>query len=155
MHFIFGTRGIKRDAERLIDELSTRYLPFNRYNPEIKQLEKVLIQMRVCPIQLWDVSYPIEHRDAVLNTLLGGGTGIPIRDTRGWRLKLLDKSIKVMQKLLGLNPLGEYKKEQLLPMMLPQNTEVIAIGEKEDYWITEDNKHVDYENKTDLSYEGI
>jgi len=155
MHFIFSTRGIKHDVDRLINELSTRYLPFKPYNPNTKQLQDMLIQMRVCPIQLWDISFPREHRDAVINTLLAGGKGIPIRDSRGWRLKLLDKSIKVMQKLLGLRPLGEYKTDQTLPMKQPENVEVIAIGEKDDYFITEKGEHVDYEHKTPLSFEGI
>jgi len=155
MHFIFGTRGIKHDVDFLINELSTRYLPIQIPNKDTNQMESKLIQMRVCPVNLWDISYPREHRDAVLNTLLMGGKGIPIRDTRGWRLKLLDKTIRMVQKILGLKPLAEYKSESWLPMRPPQNVEVIAIGEKEDYFITEKGEHVDYEHKTDLSFEGI
>lgn len=83
MHFIFGTRGIKNDVDTLINELSTRYLPIKILNKEKNKLEDKLIQMRVCPVNLWDISYPREHRDVVLNTLLAGGKGIPIRDTGG------------------------------------------------------------------------
>jgi len=158
MHFVFASRGPIDRTELFIKQLSSQHLPWKRYNPKTKKLEDLRLQMRVCPLQLWDLSYPREHRDAVLNTILQGGEGKPIRDKKTWRMKLLDRVISYLQKLIGLKPLGKYESgvgKPYVAIMPPQDTEIIAIGEKEDYWITEDNKHVDYENKTKLSYEGI
>src|SRR3990167_1293119 len=150
MQIVFGLRGIKHEAEKFINELSTRYLPFKIYNKEKKQLEKVLLQMRVCPIQLYDVSFPKEHMDSVLTTLYGGSEGVP-RSVNKW----MEKLTYFLRKLLGLKSLPKYKTDTHLMMDFPQHTEIFSIGVKEDYWITEEGKHVDEKNKTPLSYEGI
>ena len=155
MHFIFATRGVLHQVNTFINELSTRYLPFKRYNPETMVMEDAHLQVRVCPIQLWDVSYPKEHRDLVLSTIMGMGNGRPVRDKESWRMKALNKFLNMIAKIGGLQPVGEFKRESIIAMQPPQDLEIFSVGEKEDYWTTEDGKHVDYEHKTDLSTEGI
>ncbi len=66
MHIDFITRGIKHDVDRFINELSCQYLPYmHKMNAKgelvDKPLEKGALQVRVCPLQLWDVSFPKEY----------------------------------------------------------------------------------------------
>jgi len=72
MHLAFMTRGEINAINKFIKELSTRYLDFEIYNPKSKAMEQKIIQMRVCPIQLWDISFPKQHWNAVAKTVLGG-----------------------------------------------------------------------------------
>lgn len=145
MHTIFAIRGIKEDVERFINELSTRYLPFKMYNFDKKKLEPKLLQLRVQPVQLYDVAFPSEYKDAVLNTIYGGTDG------KGrW-----GKYVAILRRIFRLDPMPEYKKESKLPMEPPQNCEIVGIGVKEDYWIREDGEHVSEKDKTPNSFEGI
>lgn len=66
MHAYFITRGIKHAVDRWIKELSSQYLPF-KWNGQNQA-----IQIAVRPIQLWEVVFPEEHRDLMLNSILGG-----------------------------------------------------------------------------------
>lgn len=142
------TRGIVQEVDRFITDLSTRYLPFKKYNPETGKLENSWLQLRVSPIQLWDVSYPIEHRDVVHNTIFKGD-GEPINAH-------LKKFVWGARKAMGLQKL-ELPKEKLpnMPMWQPDHIEVIGIGVKDDYWIEPDGKHVKAKDKSDKAYEGI
>ena len=40
MHTVFGIRGIKEKVDKFINELSTRYLAFNRYDSEKKVMKR-------------------------------------------------------------------------------------------------------------------
>lgn len=149
MHTIFAVRGIKHRVERFIDELSTRYLPANVPMPD-GTIQRKLLQVRVSPIQLYDVSFPAEHKDAVLNTIYGGSKGEAIHGR-------FTKYASILRKVLGLKPIPDYSTGQRLPMLPPEDTEIIAIGSKEDYFVNAKGEHsfkfTDEEKKE--CYEGI
>ncbi len=147
MHLLTLMRGEIHHVKKFIDELSTRYLPFDFYNSKTKQKEKRLLQLRVCPIQLFDISFPEEHKDAVLTTCLV--------NNEGSINKYMDKFFWAMRKGMKLEPIPEYKKDSWLAMSPPQNIELIGIGVKKDKWITEEGKIVEEKDKTENSYEGI
>lgn len=146
-HVVFMTRGIKHDVDWFINELSTRYLPFRFRDKDNKMIDGN-IQMRVCPIQLWDVSFPTDQKDAVYNTIFASSQGKP-------EIKSHGKFISLVRKIMKLNPLPEYSKEKKLAMRPPQNIEIVAIGVKEDYWINEKGEKVSYEKKDSECMEGI
>lgn len=149
MHLIFGIRGHKEYQDKFINELSTRYLPYKKYNPQSKNLQDWMLQVRVCPIQLFDVSFPKQHYDVVANTILGASLkGKPMNPKH-------EKFIWVLRKMMGVDKIPEFKQDAWLSMGLPEHQEIIVIGVKEDKWITEDGKMVDEKDKTPLSYEGI
>ena len=148
MHTIFGIRGIKHEVDRFINELATRYVAMNIYNFETKKLERKMVQLRLSPMQFYDLSFPKEHYDAVMNTIYGTGKGKGIDGRLDWIVKLI-------RKVIGLKPMPEWKKDYRLAMEDPQHTEIIGLGVREDYWITEEGKHVNEKDKTPLSYEGI
>jgi len=147
MHTVFMTRGILGDTISFINELSTKYLPYPYYNKETKKMENRHLQMRVSPIMLWDVSFPKEQANVVLNTIYVNG-GEPMNPKH-------KKYIKLVKKAMGLKELPKLKKDVHLAMQLPKNLEIIGIGVKDDYWITEEGKHVNEKDKTKFSYEGI
>lgn len=148
-HTVFLTRGIKHDVDFFINELAHRYVTFDRLNPETKKLEKGMLQLRLSPIQLWDLSYPIEHRDAIHNTIFGTGEGKPIHDRH-------KKFIWPVRKAMKLQKLPKYDKTKgKLAMLPPQNIEIIAVGVKDDYWIEPDGRHTKTKDKSENAQEGI
>ena len=147
-HTVIMTRGPIKYVNEFINDLNTRYLPFKKYNKKTKKMEDLWLQMRVCPVQLWDLSYPVEHRDAIHNTIFQGGNGNSIH-------KRHQNFLCPIRKAMKLDKIPNYDRSKKLVMPEPQNIEMIGIGVKDDYFITEDDKHVSFKDKTPLSYEGI
>ena len=150
MHLVFASRMHWDHGRRFIDELANIYFPFKKYNPETKKLQDMHLKARLCPIQLWDYSFPKSHLDPVLNTILGGTSGEGIVAHAH-----LQKYLWPLKKIMKLQKVPEYNKELQLIMSKPEHSEIIALGVKEDYWITETGEHVAEKDKTDLSWEGI
>lgn len=148
MHLAFLIRGHKHWQDRFISQLSDRYLPFSMYNPDLKAMERKIIEMRLCPIQLFDLCFPDEHYDAVAHTIFQTSD-----------LKPMEKKLKPIlwaaRKAMGFKKMPKFSHDRSLPMSPAEHCEIIPIGIKEDYWITEDGKHVKKKDKTPLSTEGI
>lgn len=149
-HTVFLTRGHIDHIEPFMRELSSRYLPMKIYNQETKKLEDKMVQMRLCPVQLWDLSYPKQHRDAIHTTLFPGGKGEGFSNPRSF-----DKIIWGIRKALKLQDIPDFKRDSWLAMRPLEHTEVIAIGCKDDYWMEPDGTHSDEKNKSEFAYEGI
>lgn len=147
-HVVVLARGEKFNFERFFTELSTRYLTYPMYNKETGKMEEKRMNVRVSPIQLFDISFPEEHRDVILNTLFSGDNGRPIN-------KFLNKFIFGLRKMMHLKPLPEFSKKEYLSMYPPEHVEMIAIGVKDDYWIEPDGRHVAKKDKSPLATEGI
>jgi len=150
MHLIFATRGIKHNVDEWINELSTRYMPAKIMNKETGKVEDMILQLRVCPVELWDVSFQEENKDSVLNTILQGRDGKMISDR-----SFLNKYLPFIRKAMHLKPVPEYDKSRKLAMRPPEAIDIFGIGIREDKWITEDGRFVNKKDKTDNSFEGI
>jgi len=143
-------KGQKNYQDQFIQELNSQYLDFHQYNPKTKKKEKVLIQLGVSPLQMYVLGFPEEMRDTVLNTVLAGNmNGVPQESKK---IKWLFAPIR---KMLGLKPIKPFKTDTKLRMAPPEHMDLIAIGEKDDYWIEPDGTHVSKEKKSDLAWEGI
>ena len=124
-HVYLMTRGIKHQVDNFITELSMTKLPYRTNNP-LKPNETMLLQTSVRPIQLWEIVYPKEHRDAMLNTLCNGGTGSTQHSKH-------QKFIWALRKALGVDKVPEdYKRDQIIPLVFDQHIEKIVIGVKDD-----------------------
>ena len=146
MHLGILTRGDIRSMNTFIDELSSRYLPI-AYKGEKKRS----VRLRVSPIQLWDICFPKESWDAVATTILGKD-----RDVAGKpMIKGHQKYLWALRKAMRLKKIPDWKTDNWLTMQDPANIEIMGIGVKDDYWITEDGRHVAEKDKTPLSYEGL
>lgn len=129
------TRGVKHDVDRFINELSAKYCNFKVYSDKsiMKDVEHNLpagnfqIPIGVRPIQFWEVVFPEEEKDLVLNTIFKGHHG------KSWH-KAHHKFMAIIRRVLGqgVEPMGEYKTDKMMAV----NTgavERIAIGIKKDY----------------------
>lgn len=146
MHLAFLTRGHINYVEDFIKELRAQYLPLDRYNPKTKKLEKKFTNVRLCPIQLWDIAFPKEFFDPVAMTIMRGNE-TPHKGQQ--------KFLWGLRKAMGFSKIPKYKTDQALIMRPHENINAIGIGVKEDKWITEKGEYVDEKDKTDLSWEGL
>ena len=131
VNWVVGIRGIKHDSDRFINELSAKYLPYQGFNPDGSVNPNMLLQVRVSPILLFDVSFPEVHSEAMAATLFRGG-GEPINEHH----KLLMWGAR---KAMGVEPItnefiqGALQKYPIAPIPLyMQNTEIWPIGLKRD-----------------------
>lgn len=141
-------RGHKHWQDRFINELASRYMPFKRYDPATNTLKDYVLEMRLCPIQLYDATFPAEQFDIVANSIFCGANGDPNNPA-------FKKFIWAMRKAMGFKKMPEYKKDTKLSMSPPEHQEIFAIGVKDDFWVEPDGKHVKKENKSPLAWEGI
>src|SRR3990167_7159164 len=105
MHVYILCRGIKHQFDRFINELSAKYLPYEIKEDGTAGLKKgkYVAQVHVRPIQLFEVVFPEECKDLMLNTLLNGGNG----ETQH---KKHQKFIFMLRKILGVEKIPEYDK---------------------------------------------
>ena len=128
MHIFFMTRGIKHHVDEFIKQLSCQFLPYRANLPGKKGLQDGVLQVRLSPIQLWDVSFPEPYKDAMLTTPFGEkkditGKTINERNNKYANLIRMGMGVKKIPK--------DYDTKQRLACT-PQHTEMIAIGMKED-----------------------
>ncbi len=119
MHLYMLTRGIKHEVDRMIRELSSQYLPFTW-----KKKKKMLVQVAVRPVQLWEVVFPKEHLDPLVKSL--GGGGIPLHQ------KKYGKWVTFLRKLLGAKKLPKNLKTDKYIPFHNQATGTVIVGIKED-----------------------
>ena len=151
MHIYMMTRGIKHDSDRFINELSSQYLPF-KANPDGTGMKEFNLQVSVRPIQFYEVVFPEEYKDVMLNSLFGA-PGLEKDGSGKTQHKKHNKWIWAIRKILGVKPIPETWATDKKVVFYGDNVEKIAIGIKEDYWITKDDKHVS--KKEEGSYEGL
>jgi len=128
------TRGIKHDVDRFIRELAAKYLPFKFKTKAEKKETKKLVQVAVRPIQLWEVVFPEEHQDLMLNTLFRGAKGKT-------QHKRHFKWVNVIRKILGVSKIPDYddKTAGMLPVY-DANVERVGIGIKQDRYQDENGE---------------
>lgn len=121
MHISFITRGEINCMKRFITELAAKYLPF-KYKGENKALG-----MRVCPIQLWDVSFPKEHEELVKNTLFSNGNPESMTPN-------VNRFTGILRRMMGFKKLKKFKPDpnKKLATYPPTGCDIFAIGMKED-----------------------
>lgn len=160
MHFFFLSRGNYDKVRLLAEELKAKSLLYNRNdiekgeNNNWTKLAPYWINLRLQPIQLWDLSFPAEYLDIILTTLLGKDrkTEMPF-SLVGNKINVLP--LKFLRKALKLKPIGKYKTDKKLIMMQVENIDIVPLGLKEDKWFEPDGRIVDMKDKSDLAYEGI
>lgn len=149
-HIVFITRGHWDWVRMSMEELATRYFLHPKYNKRRKKMEKELLKSRLCPIQLWDLSYPKEYTDSVLNTLFRetGKKGM-VKSSH------LSKIIWPVRKIMKLKKIPEYKTDRRMAMNPMDHIEIIGVGYREDKWVTEDGRIVEEKDRTPFSTEEI
>ena len=127
MHLDIMTRGPKWYVDNIITQLQGVYLPWEIKKDGTAGLKKgnYQVQMRVCPVQLWDLSFPEQHLHVVINSLLQN-KGKPMNSK-------YQKFVSMLRLGMGLKKIPKFKPTKLLPMSaVVQHTEMIGIGIKPD-----------------------
>lgn len=123
MHLYMIVRGIKHDVDRFINGLSERFLPFKYKGKDS------FIQVSVRPIQLYEIAFPKEHLDVMINTLK------PDEKCYEWmentKYKWLKKYAFLFRKLLKLKPIPKAQNPDRM-VLYGENVERILLGLKED-----------------------
>ena len=135
MQVYIATRGPIPDVEEFISELRGKYLPFKAKFKEDKDKKNYMLQVLVRPIQLWEVAFPKEHKDVMLNTLF-----VNCPENR----PQYKRWINIIRKLLKIKPIPEYDKSFKIPITT-KNMDVVGIGIKEDEEV----------KTNEVEYEGI
>lgn len=145
MHLYILTRGIKNWSDQFITELQGKYIPFKFPSKEDpKKLTDYQVQLAVRPIQLYEIVFPEEYKDVVLNTILGEENA-----SGATQHKQHLKWVYALRKMLGVEKIPEYKKDISIPIT-KQNVEIIGIGIKKDYWQdVKDEKRYDHKANGD------
>lgn len=119
------TRGIKKEIDDFITRLQGLYLPFDIMKDGTFGLKKGRgqVQVQVRPIQLWEVVFPEEHLDIMLNTCLGGREETQHPQHKKW--------VWALRKALGVKPIPKFKKDKKFPHTA-DHAEIVGIGIKED-----------------------
>lgn len=127
MHLYILPRGIKHDYDRFLNELACTYLPF-RFTDKDGNIQPCMVQVSVRPIPpFYEVVFPEECIDIVLNTLLQG-------QVYGDGFKPFKKYAWIFRKMFKLKSIPEYKKDKQFPLY-HANVECSGIGIKYDYWV--------------------
>jgi len=112
------TRGVKFWIDKFINDLGALALPW-KYKGEDSY-----IQVAVRPIQLWEVVFPKEHYDQVMNTIFDG--------MNVTQHKKHQKFVYALRKVLGVKKVKEYKTDKKY-FINRQHLETVPIGIKDDY----------------------
>lgn len=137
MQVFFITRGHKTWVDQWITELQGKYLPFD-YNGQ-----KGMLQVIVRPIQLWEVGFPQEHRDLMLNTIFQGQKDFG-RFQGDWKGML---GLAALRKALKAQDFKPYITDKGFLPLTRQGMSVMGIGEAED--------KINYHPITGIANEGI
>lgn len=122
MQSYFILRGHKMWADRFIQELNAKYLPF------VFKGENKFIELMVRPIQLFEVVYPKECYDVVQTTIFGIDKSAGADAYGDDKMKLGQMAFRQM---LGAKPFPDWKTTRQLPLT-KNGLSILGIGVRED-----------------------
>ena len=127
MEFIFGTRGHIDCTEKMIRNLRSVWMKHEwttKHGVELKAME-----MNIKPILLWDISFPKEQLDTVLNTLLDPGWEENMGKKYGRKFNMISK---FLMKKLGLMPIPKERAHNSKWGVYKESVEIFPFGIKKD-----------------------
>lgn len=126
MHAYIITRGIKHDSDRFITELQGKYLEWFKD----KEGKSHVVGVGVRPIQLWEIVFPEQHLDLMMNTLFCDET---TRKGNGLSYaKRNKKFLWAMRKILKSKQFPKLKDTSFSLPIYKSNIEIAGIGIKKD-----------------------
>ena len=105
-------------------------MPFKYTNEEGTKFK--LIEMNVKPILLWDIAFPKENLDTVLNSLIGTDGKEHKRSMENRYGFIFKTIIAKLRDKLGLKPVPVERTHDKKFAMYTGNVEILPIGIKED-----------------------
>jgi len=137
MHLYIATKGIKMEIDEFIKQLQGKYLPLKYRKTIDEPFQDAHVQLPVRPVQLWEIGYPEGCHDIVCNTILGTPeqyTGVQGNDGKKSCVhKWANRIISLARRVLGLDPIPEWKAEAGAMPIRRQHLIVVGLGTKKDY----------------------
>lgn len=136
MHLMFATVGNKFDVDRFILELQGKYYPYTFYNTDAEgkfipnSTQQYMVQGIVRELRVFEYVFPEQHKDVVLNTILGEGKGKALLHDN--MQKKYDKYLWGIRKMAGYNKIPDYDTTKGVMPIFRTNMHVIGLGVKED-----------------------
>ena len=149
MHAVFMISGVRRFVDEFLDWLDCRFynMPFKNpnYLPVARDLSGnilkegnlgVTARVRYGVYGTYELCFPEEHKDVVLTTLRFHEKDFFCRNDVKGKVKnfLGNLEINAFRKLIGCEPIPEFKIEQAIPMPpdVLQNIRIIPVGVRYD-----------------------
>ncbi len=149
MHAVFWVSGVRRFVDELFDWLDCRFYPMAFRNPNLLPAAKdasgnilkegnflITARVRYGIYGTYEVCFPEEHKDIVLTTLrFHERDFFPNNQLKGKiKNKLGLMEIATLRKLIGCEPIPEFKTDQSFPLPpdVLQNVRIIPIGVRYD-----------------------
>ncbi len=89
MHMYLASRGQKDKVDNFINDLQAINLHYGSPN---EKGHRMIVQLGVHPIELWELTFPKEHFETILNTIAPGFDNTKVRQ----------REMKILQKFRGL-----------------------------------------------------
>jgi len=122
------TRGIKKEVDDFITQMQGQFCKAKWIDKDGKVMEDAVIQMRINPIQLWEICYPESYHDLVCTTFYGKEKSLNMYEKH----KL---PIAMIRKMLGVEKMKWETNPQILPVA-HNHMEIVGIGQKKDEPLT-------------------
>ena len=138
MHLSLVTRGIEQTTKQFFKSLSEQFLPFHGFYDG--QMQDGTLQVRVCPIQLWDICFPEPMLEPMLTTLFPNGW-----KGMGKSREYLSLALRIA---MGFEKLPEKwdNSKRISHSGTNMNTEMIGIGMKhDDYFLCGTGKKISWD----------
>ena len=126
MHLYVVARGVLNEIKRWERALENQFLPTKYIHPETKKIEEGFVQLGVRPVQLYEIVFPKEQLNRVLNIVNPSVGSYADRYKSGY------KWINRIAKFLGLKKIPKWTPEPITPMYKSPWVGVHGIGIKED-----------------------
>jgi len=121
MHLYVLARGIKHDFDRMINDLQAQYLPYKSH-PNYKK-NKMVVQLSVRPVQLFELVFPREELDTVQGMLWDNNLAMNTRDKMGTAM---------VRKMLGAKKVPKFDESIPRRLIYRHNVACYPVGIKED-----------------------
>jgi len=126
MHLLFVTRGINREVNAFVNAIDSWDLKWNKKNTKTNIIEDHVIETRLQPIQMWDLVFPKQALDLMLNRIR------PSSEFTGTQSHL-NKYTAFMRKRLGAQKIPDWDRNAPITMIEKgPNVQRFGIGIKED-----------------------
>lgn len=125
MHAYALIRGVKHLSDYFISQLQGKNLPYKvKKGAAGFKAGDYHIPVGVRPIQLYEITFPKEHKDLMLTTIFG-------KKLNSEQYKKNKIGVSFLRKMLGVKPIPEYDDKLKLPIT-KDHIEIFGVGIKED-----------------------
>lgn len=122
------TRGHLPCVEAWADCIKSQMLPF-KYTEPITKKEMTHIQLGIRPVQFWEITFPKEHTDLMLNSIWSPKYNDIINSSQYEPFKF---PLAMIRKALGINPMPKKIEGNQRILLMNDAVAIYPVGIKDD-----------------------